>query len=35
MTGIVVVGVDGSEGALRALRWAGEEAGLRAARLRV
>ena len=34
MSGIVVVGVDGSEGALRALRWAGEEARLRGARLR-
>lgn len=34
MSGIVVAGVDGSEGALRALRWAGEEARLRGARLR-
>jgi nucleotide-binding universal stress UspA family protein len=34
MSGIVVAGVDGSEGALRALRWAAEEARLRGARLR-
>lgn len=35
MTGIVVVGVDGSEGSQRALRWAAEEAGVRGAGLRV
>ena len=34
MTGLVVVGVDGSEGARRALQWAAEEARLRGARLR-
>jgi nucleotide-binding universal stress UspA family protein len=35
MSGIVVVGVDGSEGARRALRWAATEARLRHATLRV
>ena len=35
MTDVVVVGVDGSEGSLRALRWAAEEARIRGARLRV
>lgn len=35
MTGVVVVGVDGSEQAQRALTWAAEEAKLRGARLRV
>ena len=35
MTGVVVVGVDGSEGARRALRWAAEEARLRGVALRV
>ena len=35
MSGLVVVGVDGSDGAKRALRWAAEEARLRDARLRV
>ena len=35
MTGVVVVGVDGSEGGRRALQWAAEEARLRGARLRV
>jgi nucleotide-binding universal stress UspA family protein len=35
VTGVVVVGVDGSDGARRALRWAAEEAGLRGVRLRV
>ena len=35
MTGVVVAGVDGSEGARRALKWAAEEARLRGARLRV
>jgi nucleotide-binding universal stress UspA family protein len=34
MTGVVVVGVDGSEGSRHALRWAAEEARLRGARLR-
>ena len=34
MTGVVVVGVDGSEGSQRALQWAAEEARLRGARLR-
>ena len=34
MTGVVVVGVDGSEGAQRALEWAADEARLRGARLR-
>lgn len=34
MSGIVVVGVDGSEGARRALRWAATEARLRHATLR-
>ena len=34
MTGVVVVGVDGSEHARRALTWAAEEAKLRGARLR-
>ena len=34
MTGIVVVGVDGSKGAGLALRWAAQEARLRGARLR-
>ena len=34
MSGIVAVGVDGSEGSRRALRWAAEEARLRGARLR-
>ncbi len=29
MTGRIVVGVDGSEGSLRALRWAAEEAAIR------
>lgn len=35
MSGVVVVGVDGSEGARRALRWAATEARLRGAALRV
>ena len=35
MTGVVVVGVDGSAHAQRALTWAAEEAKLRGARLRV
>lgn len=35
MTAVVVVGVDGSEQARRALTWAAEEAKLRGARLRV
>lgn len=35
MSGIVVVGVDGSEGSQRALRWAAAEARLRGAPLRV
>jgi nucleotide-binding universal stress UspA family protein len=35
VTGVVVVGVDGSEGARRALQWAAEEATLRGAALRV
>ena len=35
MTALVVVGIDGSDGSLRALRWAAEEARLRGARLRV
>jgi nucleotide-binding universal stress UspA family protein len=35
MTRIVTVGIDGSAGALRALRWACEEARLRGAVLRV
>ncbi len=35
MTGVVVVGVDGSEQSRLALAWAAEEAGLRGARLRV
>jgi nucleotide-binding universal stress UspA family protein len=35
MPGTIVVGVDGSEGAERALRWAVEEAALRRAQLRV
>jgi nucleotide-binding universal stress UspA family protein len=35
VTGVVVVGVDGSEGARRALRWAAEEARLRGVALRV
>ena len=35
MTGVVVVGVDGSEEAGLALTWAAEEAKLRGARLRV
>ena len=35
MTGVVVVGVDGSDGGRRALQWAAEEARLRGARLRV
>lgn len=34
MSGVVVVGVDGSEGARRALRWAAAEARLRQATLR-
>ena len=34
MSGVVVVGVDGSEGSDRALRWAAEEAQLRGATLR-
>ena len=34
MSGVVVVGVDGSDGARRALQWAAEEARLRGARLR-
>ncbi len=35
MSGVVVVGVDGSPGAQKALRWAAREARLRQARLRV
>lgn len=35
MSGVVAVGVDGSDGALRALRWAATEARLRQATLRV
>jgi nucleotide-binding universal stress UspA family protein len=35
VTGIVVVGVDGSDGARRALRWAAKEARLRSCTLRV
>ena len=35
MSGLVVVGVDGSAGAQGALRWAAEEARIRTARLRV
>ena len=35
MTDVVVVGVDGSEGSLRALRWAAKEARIRGARLRL
>jgi nucleotide-binding universal stress UspA family protein len=35
VTGVVVVGVDGSDGARRALLWAAEEARLRGAALRV
>ena len=35
MTGVVVVGIDGSDGARRALQWAAEEARLRSAALRV
>jgi nucleotide-binding universal stress UspA family protein len=35
MSGIVVVGFDGSEGALHALRWAADEARQRGATLRV
>jgi nucleotide-binding universal stress UspA family protein len=35
MSGLVVVGVDGSEGARRALAWAAQEARLRGARLQV
>lgn len=34
MTGVVVVGIDGSDGGRRALQWAAEEARLRGARLR-
>jgi nucleotide-binding universal stress UspA family protein len=34
MTGVVVAGVDGSEGAQRALEWAADEARMRGARLR-
>jgi nucleotide-binding universal stress UspA family protein len=35
VTGVVVVGIDGSEQSRRALAWAAEEAKLRGARLRV
>jgi nucleotide-binding universal stress UspA family protein len=35
VSGVVAVGVDGSEGSLRALRWAAEEARRRDATLRV
>jgi nucleotide-binding universal stress UspA family protein len=35
MTGVVVVGVDGSDGARRAVAWAAQEAKLRGGRLRV
>jgi nucleotide-binding universal stress UspA family protein len=35
MSGVITVGVDGSEGAQRALRWACEEARLRGAVVRV
>lgn len=35
MSGVVAVGVDGSEGSGRALAWAAQEARLRGARLRV
>jgi nucleotide-binding universal stress UspA family protein len=34
MSGVVAVGVDGSEGSMRALRWAAEEARVRQATLR-
>ena len=34
MTGIIVAGVDGSDGARQALEWAAEEARVRGARLR-
>jgi nucleotide-binding universal stress UspA family protein len=35
VSGVVAVAFDGSEGSLRALRWAAEEARVRGARLRV
>jgi nucleotide-binding universal stress UspA family protein len=35
VTGLVVVGIDGSDGSRRALEWAASEARLRGARLRV
>jgi nucleotide-binding universal stress UspA family protein len=35
VSGVVAIAFDGSEGSLRALRWAAEEARIRGARLRV